>query len=221
MKVDRTDPDNARHAIREKIRDMGDATGRTLRETVDAFDHLDFEHALAIIKADESFNRLNESIHDDCLTLIARQQPVASGLREIIAGLQIAVELERIADHAADIARIIRLLEREGIPPVWDEILTMVDHCEEMLTKMLVAFCDRDPIRAEVVAAMDDDIDRMNGQIVSVVIRFMQMHSEAVANGTRLIWLVHNLERIGDRITNIGEHILFAASGKSVDWNRS
>lgn len=221
MRVERTDLDNARLAIREKIRTMGEEAGRTLRDAVDALKHLDFEQARAIIKADENFNRFNESIHADCLSLIARQQPLASDLREIIADLQIALELERIADHAADIARIMRLLKSDNIPPVLTDILAMADCCGEMLVEMLAAFRERDTAQAEIIAAMDNTIDRLNGKIVDDVIGFMQTHNNAVANGTHIIWLAHHIERIGDRLTNIGEHILFAVTGRVVDWNRS
>ena len=164
---------------------------------------------------------MHETVHDECLTLIARHQPAASDLREVIADLQIAVEMERIADHMADIARIIHMCKLNSIPPVWEDIQIMLEHCDEMLTKMMAAFHDSDAEQAEVIAATDDSIDQMNGQIVKEVIQFMQTHGEAVANGTYIIWMVHNIERIGDRVTNIGEHILFAVSGKVADWNRS
>ena len=141
--------------------------------------------------------------------------------REIIADLQIAIELERIADHTADIAHVVRQLQGEGVPPVEGDIRQMAERCENMLAEMLHAYRDLDATRAEKVAAMDDSIDQLNGRIVDKVIRFMQEHGSAVADGTRIIWAVHNLERIGDRVTNIGEQILFATSARIVDWNRS
>ncbi|HEY7839976.1 MAG TPA: PhoU domain-containing protein, partial [Gammaproteobacteria bacterium] len=87
--------------------------------------------------------------------------------------------------------------------------------------KMMSAFRNHDRVAAEVIGRTDDDIDRLNGQIVNETIPFMAANPASVANGTHLIWLVHNLERIGDRVTNIGEQILFAESGKTSDLNRS
>lgn len=221
MKVERSGLDEPRQAVRELILSMGEKTEEALRDVVEALDHLDFERAGVIVSADKDFNQRNESIHEKCLALIARQQPVASDLREIVSELQVAVELERIADHVADIARITQKLERDGIPPLWDEIRKIAEHCGEMLTKMLGAFRDRDPEQARVIATKDDEIDRMHDLVTGNTVKFMQTHSNAVVNGTRVIWITHHLERIGDRITNIGEHILFAISGNTEDWNRS
>ena len=221
MNVERTALDSARREIRGKIRAMSEEIRVTLHDVYDALKHLDYSRAETIIKDDVNYNRLNESVHEDCLNLIARQQPMASDLRGIIADLQIAGELERIADHTADIARLISSLKNEEIPHVMDAIETMFDHCDEMLSNMLTAYRDNDPGRAETIAAHDNEIDHMNGLAVTAIIEFMQKHANTVDSGTRLIWLVHHLERIGDLVTNIGEHILFATSGRIADWNRS
>lgn len=213
--------DGAQSEIRRKIRTMGEEIRVTLHDVFAILNQLDFRRAETIVKDDVNYNRINQSIQEDCLNLIARKEPAFSVLREIIADLQIAVELERIADHAADIARVIPALKDRNLPPVLDIIETMFDHCDEMLSKMLGAYRQNDPGQAEAIAAHDDEIDHMNGLAVTAIIDFMQKHREAVENGTHLIWLVHHLERIGDRIANIGEHILFATSGKIVDWNRS
>jgi phosphate transport system protein len=220
VKVDRNQLDQARADIRGQIVAMSADAGRAVRAAADALDHLDPARADAVIAGDAAFNRQNEAIHEACITLVARQQPVASDLREILADLQIAVELERIADHAADIARISKQLVRAGLPPVWTEIQNMAVRCGDMLGTMMAAFRDRDTVAAEVIAGTDDDIDRLNDQIVNETIAFMTANPTSVANGTRLIWLTHNLERIGDRVTNIGEQILFAESGRTSDLNR-
>jgi phosphate transport system protein len=221
MKVDRSQLDKARAEIRDEIIAMSRDAGLALRAAAAALDHMDPVKADAVIEGDVAFNRRNEAIHEACIALMARHQPVASDLREIVADLQIAVELERIADHAADVARITKRLTREGLPPVWTEIQNMAARCDDMLAKMMSAFRDRDRVAAEVIARTDDDIDRLNGQIVNETIPFMTANPASVANGTHLIWLVHHLERIGDRVTNIGEQILFAESGKTSDLNRS
>ena len=221
MKVERSEYDQAKQALKHQVMDMGQQACRAVLDVADALDHFNAAHAGTIIEKDILFNRMNERIHGECVELIARQQPVASELREILAELQIAVELERIADHVADIARIIRSLSREAIPPVWSEILNMAARAEEMLRKMLGAYQNRDAVTAEVVATMDDELDRLNHQVVNEIIEFMHKNPAAIRNGTRLIWLTHNLERIGDRVTNIGEQILFIATGETRDLNRS
>lgn len=221
MKVERGEFDRAKQALKQQVVDMGEQAGRAVLEVADVLDHLDGARARQIVEKDIHFNQLNERIHDACVELIARQQPVASELREILAELQIAVELERIADHVADIARIIASLSREALPPAWSEILNMAARSEEMLRKMLGAYQDRDAVTAEVISTMDDELDRLNHQVVNEIIEFMRKNPDAVRNGTKLIWLTHNLERIGDRVTNIGEQIVFIATGKMRDLNRS
>ena len=221
MKVERGEFDRAKESLRHQVMGMGQQACRAILDVADVLDHLDAARAAKIIDQDSLFNQLNGKIHDDCVQLIALQQPVASELREILAELQIAVELERIADHVADIARIIRSLSRDGIPPAWSEILNMAARAEEMLRRMLVAYQDRDAVTAEVIAATDDELDRLNHQVVNEIVDFMRKNPVAVASGTKLIWLTHNLERIGDRVTNIGEQVLYIATGRSRDLNRS
>lgn len=94
---------------------MGEKAGHALTDVMEALDHLDHERSRAIVEADKDFNQLNESIHEECLTLIARQQPAASDLREIVSGLQIAVERERIEEIDLEVTnRVWTLVQLPG-----------------------------------------------------------------------------------------------------------
>lgn len=221
MEVNRTEMQSESDLVRSRIQTMGKNAVRALLGAGESIDQLNKEHANKLIEGDVHFNELYQSIHDQCLVLIARHQPVATDLREIIAELQIAIELERIADHIVDMARIVPLMTTEGIPPVWSEFMNMISHSADMLERMLTAHKERDPLSAETIATKDEEIDRMNDQIVREVLQFMKENDYAVANGTHLIWLVHHVERISDRITNIGEQIVFSETGKLVDLNAS
>ena len=221
MTIERTKLVAERDEIRSKILTMGKDSVDLLNLFMEALVHLDIARADKIGSGDEHFNHLYQSIHDECLVLIAREQPVASDLREVISDLQIAIELERIADHIASVARIVQTLSTSAIPPVWDKIINMVRCTSDMLSKMLVAYHDMDVKKAEAIANIDDVIDRMDNQIVTEITDFMKSNTKAIENGIHLIWLVHDLERIADRVTNIGEQIVFNTSGKIVDWNVS
>lgn len=221
MEVNRTEMQSESDLVRSRIQTMGKNAVRALLGAGESIDQLNKEHANKLIEGDAHFNELYQSIHDQCLVLIARHQPVATDLRGIIAELQIAIELERIADHIVDMARIVPLMTTEGIPPVWSEFMNMISHSADMLERMLTAHKERDPLSAETIATKDEEIDRMNDQIVREVLQFMKENDYAVANGTHLIWLVHHVERISDRITNIGEQIVFSETGKLVDLNAS
>lgn len=220
MKVARQELETGKTAIRKEVCAMGEAANHAIVKVADVLNRLDAVAARQIVSGDSRFNRENQAIHEACLELVARQQPVASDLREILSDLQIATELERIADHIADIARIVPSLSRDGLPPVWGEVQNMAARCNEMLGAMLRAYAHRSSIDAEVIAGNDESIDRLNGQIVRETIAFMQANPSAVSNGTHIIWLCHNLERIGDRVTNIGELIIFEETGLSPDLNR-
>ncbi len=221
MKVARQELDQGERGVRAQVRAMGQDASKAIAAVAEVLNRLDVDRARALAAADADFNRRNQEIHEACIELIALQQPVATDLREILSDLLIATELERIADHVADIARIVPSLSREGIPPVWDELLNMAARCREMLDAMLNAYVQRSTVDAEVIAGNDENIDRLNGQVVREVIGFMQANPASVANGTYVIWLTHHLERIGDRVTNIGEQILFEESGVTVDLNRT
>ncbi len=221
MIVERTKLVAERDEVRSKIMVMGQDSVNLLNQFMESLVHLDIERADNITNGDEHFNHLYQSIHDECLIMIARQQPVASDLREVISDLQIAIELERIADHIASVAQIVHTLSVAAIPPVWDEIIHMVRHTSDMMSNMLIAYHEMDVEKAEAIATSDDDIDRMDQQIVTEIIDYMKSNTAAIENGTHLIWLVHDIERIADRVTNIGEQIVFNASGKIADWNTS
>ncbi len=219
MEVNRSKLENVEQLIRDQILVMGNEAIQALRDTALALDKLDSAQARAIVEQDIHFNERYLEIHEECLTAIARHQPVASDLREIVSDLQIAIELERIADHIASIALLASRIKAAGIPPVWSEMISMIERCADMMGKMLSACHERDTDAAAAISAADEDIDRMDDQIVREVMQFMSEHRDAVTNGTHIIWLVHHVERICDRITNIGEQVLFAKTGKLVDLN--
>ena len=221
MIVERTKLVAEREGIRSNILAMGQDTVNLLNQFMEALVHLDIARAETIKNGDEHFNQLYQDIHDACLIMIARQQPVASDLRAVISDLQIAIELERIADHIASVARIVHTLSVAAIPPVWDEIINMVSRTSDMMSNMLIAYHEMDEEKAELIASSDNDIDKMEHQIVTKTIDFMKSNTEAIENGTHLIWLVHDIERIADRVTNIGEQIVFNTSGKIADLNVS
>jgi phosphate transport system protein len=112
-------------------------------------------------------------------------------------------------------------IDDHPLPPVLDQLQAMTTKCQEMLNQVLSAHRERDGIKAAAVAGEDDEVDRLNGEIVQHAIVFMQKDPGAVVNGTHVIWCTHHLERIADRVTNIAEQINFIEKGETVDLNRS
>ena len=194
---------------------------KAIERSIDALKGRDLKLANQIIADDENVNRKRFDIEDKCVSLIATQQPMASDLRTIIAILYISNELERMADHAEGIARIAIIIgEEPPLKPLVD-IPRMAQKDIEMLRHSMESFLERDVKKAEAVCAADTDIDQLYDQVYRELISFMIEDPKTITRATRLMWVAHNLERIGDRATNIAERAAFAVTGKMVEMGTS
>ena len=172
-----------------------------------------------IIERDELVNALRFEIEEACLALIATQQPAASDLRAVIAAMNIVVDLERMGDHASGIAKTtIRMGDEPLLKPLID-IPRMARLALEMLRGTLKAFVDVDPETAKVIAQRDEEMDFLYRAIFDELVEIMARSPEGVERATYLLWTAHNLERIGDRVTNIAERVVFMSTGNIEELN--
>ena len=175
---------------------------------------MDADLAEEIVSNDEKINEKRFAIEENCITLIATQQPMAIDLRVILSAMHLATDLERIGDYASGIAEITLLLRDDPpIKPLVD-IPRMADIGIEMLGDSLNAFVKRDTKRAREIAKRDDEIDALYHKVLQQCISNMMADSKNVPIGIRLIWVGHKLERIADRVTNICERVTFTTTGK-------
>ena len=179
----------------------------------------DQDEALArrIIAGDEDINQEQISIEQDCLTMIARQQPTAGDLRFIAAVMAISNELERINDYAKGIAKINLLI---GSQPQLDPVHAlppMAKKAADMLGRSLQAFLDRDVESAHAIYAEDDVIDKMYNDIYRRLVSLIVADGQVMDQATHLLWAAHNLERTADRVSNICERVVFMATGELVE----
>jgi phosphate transport system protein len=194
---------------------VDDAIARALTSLQDR-DHL---VAQQLIADDEHINQLRFDIEETCLVLIATQQPTAGDLRMVIAAMNIVVDLERMGDHAAGIAKtVIRMGDEPLLKPLID-IPRMAQLAREMLRSALDAFVKRDAEKARKAAAFDNDIDHLYRAIFDELVEIMAHKPEGVERATYLLWCAHNLERIGDRVTNISERVIFMTTGDMKELN--
>lgn len=209
--------------IRELLEDlleMGQMVTDSIQRSVQALSQQDEELAGQVIAYDDEINAIQQEIDEKCLVLLATQQPMASDLRAILAISNIAAELERIGDYAEGIGRLaIKLSDRPLLKPLID-IPRMAEASRRMLTTALEAFARQDVAAAEAVGKADDEIDALYDQIYRELLVFMMEDPRTITQATYLLWIAHNLERIGDRTTNIAERVVFLNSGKIVDLNR-
>lgn len=200
---------------------MSQATDKAIKEALKCFRVHDVQLAQRIIANDESINAMQHQIEDECFIAIALHQPVAVDLRDLVSDTHVAIELERIADHAADIAKIVVKMESSPNPAFAESIDRLGQRCRSMLARVMSAYGKCDVRLARKVAAEDDEVDRTEQRITEEILTKMNHHTDEATSYTHTLWVAHNVERIGDRVTNIAERIVFLATGENVDLNRS
>lgn len=203
--------------INDKLIRMADQVIAAINDSVEVLVDQDLERAQQIRDDDQQINSMRWEIEDDCINLIATQQPVASDLRELIALLTINTELERIGDYAAGIAKITQLIGEDAhIKPLID-IPRMKDIAVDMIENSIQAFVKHDESAARRIHGQDDDIDTLYNQVHRELLSFMLEKPAHISICTHLLWTAHNLERIGDRATNICERIIYLVSGEMAE----
>jgi phosphate transport system protein len=205
--------------ISDSVMQMGDAVERAILMAVEALADQDVELAQQIIDDDVKINQLRFDIEDKCSTVLATQQPVAGDLRALVTVLNIITELERMADYAKGIGQIVVRTEGEDIFLSLQKTPRMAEVVCEMMHAALQAFVEGDVATAERLFGMDDEVDHMYRDIFESVIKSMVSREQSVRKGMNLLFAAHNLERIGDRVTNICERIIFMQTGVMKEQN--
>jgi phosphate transport system protein len=205
--------------LQENLMTMGLQVDAAIGRAIDALANRDVVLAREIIANDVVINQAQREIEDQCLILIATQQPLAGDLRVIMSIAGIATELERMADHAEGIAKItLRLADEPLLKPLID-IPRMAAIARSMLKEQLTAFANRDAAAARRLSEQDDEVDRLYDQVFRELLVFMVNDPRTITRATYLLWVAHNLERIADRTTNIGERVVFLTTGLIEELN--
>jgi len=205
--------------VRLEILRMGSLVESAIERAVQALKNRDSNLAQQVINEDEDINRLRYGIEEQCLELIATQQPAARDLRTAIAATHIAVELERIADHAEGIAEIVKRTFDEPLLKPLIDVPLMAQIARQMIHTALDAYLAHDANAAQNVAARDDEMDALYQQIFRELLTYMLEDPRNISRATYLLWVAHNLERIGDRVTNICERVVFMTTGRLEELN--
>jgi phosphate transport system protein len=199
--------------VRTKLIQMSVIVDTAIDQSMQALMERDTQLADKVINNDVEINKCRFQIEEDCLALIATQQPAASDLREIIAILYMIVEMERMGDYAAGIAKTVILMEEEPLLKTFKKIFKMADISRHMLADSIQAFIKRDPVWAREIAKRDSEIDELYKTVFQRLIKIMAKEHDMVIRCTYLMWCSHNLERIADRVINITEQIVFMTTG--------
>ena len=195
---------------------MGGEVERQIHRAVEALIEMDMQKARAVIESDGEINRMEMVIEEMAVQLLALQQPVAVDLRFLIGVLKINSDLERIGDHAVNIAEgAERLAGQKPFKPFID-IPYMADVAMSMLKQSLDAFVNRDAELAKKVIKKDDILDEKNVSIIRELLTYMAEYPNLITYFIELISVSKNLERVGDLATNICEDTIFIAEAKWV-----
>jgi phosphate transport system protein len=204
--------------VREGVVRMGELVATAIDAAVAAMARRDLRAAAAVVAGDQAINAAQTDLTDLVITTIATQAPVAGDLRFVLSLSHITYELERIGDHAAGVARQV---PRIGDTPTAGT--TSLDRMGELagaiLHGVLRALVDLDVEAARRVAAQDDEIDRLYHAYFERTLERMRVEPDWVDVGAHLLFAAKDLERIGDRVTNIAEEVVFLATGEIEDLN--
>jgi phosphate transport system protein len=211
--------DREEREIKASVLRMGALVEEQIRSAIRALVEHDADAALAVIVGDGRINEAQRSASSQIARTIATQQPVARDLRFLLSLDHVTYELERIGDHAASVAKQARKLAPE--PPLkgYVDLPEMGDLVAELIHGILRALVDIDQVAARAVAARDDDVDALYHRTFAEVVELMREDPDNVERGTRILFAAHYIERIGDRVTNIAEDVVFLASGEVEDLN--
>jgi len=206
--------DQELEGLRGEILKMGEAVSVAITEAVQSLAKQNVELARKVIANDDIIDKMEIDIEDHCMVLIARQQPLARDLRIIGTGMKIATDLERMGDHAYDIASVtLRIANQPLLKPLVD-IPRMAEMAQKMLNDALTAYVNLDTQLAEKVCHADDDVDNLYQQVFRELLTYMIEDPRTISQATQLIFVGRYLERVADHATNIAEWIIYLATGQ-------
>lgn len=203
--------------LKERLLFMGETAEDLVGLSIEALFARDKQKAERVVAGDAKLNNLEIEIEQLAVELLALQQPMARDLRFIIGAIKISSDLERIGDHAVNIAESsLRLngsaVALEPTPALED----MARRTREMLDKSLLAFTNSDGALGREVCQMDDAVDSLHNSVFRVLLTHMMGDARTINTALELLLVSRNLERVADLATNIGEDAVYLAEGKQI-----
>jgi len=205
--------------LRRQLIAMGAEAERQIASAIEALVTGDAAKARAVIEGDKVIDQMEIKIDEGAVELLATQQPVAGDLRLIVSALKINADLERIGDHAVNIAEAAERMSKSRPFKPWIDIPYMAEIARGMLQDSLDAFVRRDAALALAVCKRDDLLDEKNKSIIRELLTYMAENPALITACIEIIGISRNLERVGDLATNIGEETIYIAQGDIIKHN--
>ena len=215
----RAEFDRTLDAVRDDVLRLGALVESALERAGRAFMDRDPDLADRVRWDDAHVNELQRQINTEITTTIATQAPVARDIRELLALYHASAELERMGDYATNIAKLAQQLASEPETPMLRQLPRMEQLCREQLRAAMRALVDIDEAAARAVCARDDEIDELYSSVYDDTMALMTVAPDRVRQATHMLFAAHHMERLGDRVTNIGEDVVYLATGQVEDLN--
>ena len=197
--------------LKQDLKEMAHMVESAIEQTFMAFEDQDYTMAEDVIKGDRTVNDMERAIESRCLSLILRQQPVASDLRQVSTALKVVTDLERIGDHASDIAELILRIKSEHAYHIVKHLPVMAANA--MVHDAIEAFINQDLDSAMEIIERDDEVDTLFNQVKDDVIHLLKSSPDQADQGIDLLMVAKYLERIGDHAVNVCEWTQFSKTG--------
>ena len=211
--------DRALDGVKDDVLRLGAKVEQALERAGRALVERDPDLADRVRWEDADVNELQRQINTEITTLVATQGPVARDVRELLALYHASAELERMGDYAVNIAKLAQQLASEPETPILKQIPRMEQICREQLRSAMRALVDISEDEARKVCERDDEIDHLYNSVYEDAIQLMTVAPERARQATHMLFAAHHLERLGDRVTNIGEDVVYLATGQVEDLN--
>ena len=207
--------------LKDEILSLGSMVEKAILDSVDSLKHRDIPRSQKIFDNDELINAKRFEIENAVMIAIATQQPMAHDLRLLASILDVAGELERMGDYAKGIAKINVVMGEQPLLKPLVDLPRMAEKSADMLHRALTAFTTENIEMAQSIPDEDDEIDALYTQIYRELITYVIADPTAIERSNWLLWAAHNMERVGDRVTNICERTIFIATGEMEEVDSS
>jgi phosphate transport system protein len=202
--------------LRDLLLQMASLAEEQVRAALASVKRRDAQTAQQAMERDREIDALEIDIEERSINLLARRQPMAVDLRMLVSTLKISNDLERVGDHAVNIAQCARRLA-EALPiSMPSELERMSDVATGMLRDSIEAFIERDVTLAREVLVRDDEVDRYNDVVFRLMLKEMSENTNKLTSGLQLMLVSRNLERIADLATNLAEDVIYIVEARSI-----
>lgn len=203
-------------ALQDKLLEMAGIVEELVRVAAQALERRDPKPAEWVKAEDDRVDDLEIEVDERAMELLALQQPMARDLRQVVATLKVANDLERVGDHAVNIAKAVRRLSEAPAFPATPEVLEMAEIARGMLADALASFVSRNPANARAVCERDAKVDNLRRGLFRILLTHMMEEPRRITPALELLLVSQNLERIADLSTNIAEDVVFLVEGRTI-----